>query len=444
MIKSIIPLSLIIALRFLGLFIVLPVLSAYALTLNGANEVLVGVVIGGYALTQVLFQIPFGLASDKFGRKSVIAIGLLIFIIGSIIAAISQDIYLLMVGRFLQGAGAIGSVITAMISDMVKEEERGHAMAIMGGSIGISFALAMFLGPLIGGKFGVPSLFWLTASLSFISIIALFIIVPNSPKIIHSYSEDESKMSLVLKDRNLIKMNITNLLQKGMMTLAFMMIPIIMAKAFNIVKTDLMMVYLPAIILGLLAMGPSAMFGEKKGKSKLMLVIGVILFAIAFLIMGFSTTNETIFIVGITIFFIGFNVHEPLLQSLASKYSKIHQKGAALGVFNSFGYIGTFLGGIFGGILLKKYGLEAPEIIAFIILALSIAWIFMILSLDDVAKTKNAYIHLDNINDKSKIELLKENNSIIEWYMNKTENTLVVKYKNEEISEEEIKSILGI
>ena len=213
--KKVLPLSFIIALRFLGLFIVLPVLSVYALSLEGANEILVGVVIGGYALTQVIFQVPFGMVSDKWGRKNTIIFGLIIFILGSIVCAMSNDIYSLMFGRFLQGAGAIGAVVTAMISDVVKEEVRAKAMAMMGGSIAGAFAIAMMVGPIMGAKYGVSSLFWLTAVLSLLAIVILVTLVPQAPKIVHSYSEEESKISVVLKDKNLMKMNITNLLQKG-------------------------------------------------------------------------------------------------------------------------------------------------------------------------------------------------------------------------------------
>ena len=151
MFKQVFPLSSIVALRFFGLFIVLPVLSVYALEMEGATAFLAGVVVGGYALTQALFQVPFGLMSDKFGRKKTLLFGLIIFIIGSVVCAVSNDIYTLMLGRFLQGAGAIGSVVSAMIADLVKEEQRAHAMAIMGGTIAMSFAAAMIIAPIIGG-----------------------------------------------------------------------------------------------------------------------------------------------------------------------------------------------------------------------------------------------------------------------------------------------------
>jgi len=179
MIKQIMPLSLIVALRFFGLFIVLPVLSIYALDMEGSTPFLAGVVVGGYALTQALFQVPFGLFSDRIGRKKTILIGLLIFIAGSIISALSENIYMLLLGRFLQGAGAIGSVVSAMVADLVKEEERAHAMAILGGTIALSFAAAMIIAPIVGGHWGIDKLFWLTAILSIAAIFILFTAVPQ-------------------------------------------------------------------------------------------------------------------------------------------------------------------------------------------------------------------------------------------------------------------------
>ena len=268
MLKTIMPINLIISLRFLGLFIVLPVLSVYALKLKSSNELLVGIAIGGYAATQMLLQVPFGMLSDKIGRKTTLAFGLVIFILGSLVCAYSNDIYTLIAGRLLQAAGAIGAVATAMISDMVKEEQRAKAMAMMGGSIALAFALSMILGPLIGGNFGVDKLFLLTALFATIAIVILYIKLPNPPKITHDYENNKEEIIATLKDVNLLKMNITNMLQKGMMTLAFLIIPITMVKEFGYLKSELWHVYLPSMILGIFAMGFSAVIGEKKKKPK--------------------------------------------------------------------------------------------------------------------------------------------------------------------------------
>ncbi|MDC0932941.1 MFS transporter [Arcobacteraceae bacterium] len=436
MFKTIMPLSLIIAFRFLGLFIVLPLISVYALNLPGATPTLVGIVIGGYAITQMIFQVPFGIMSDKLGRKGTIIMGLLLFAIGSIVCAISNDMLMLLLGRFLQGAGAIGAVVTAMISDIVREEERPKAMALMGGSIAASFAIAMLVGPLIGAYAGIDILFWITAALAIISIFILIKKVPNPPVVTHTY-HNHSKISF-LTNPNLIKMNITNFLQKGMMTFAFMIIPIILTRNFDWAMTDLWKVYLPAMIAGVLAMGPAAVLAEKKGKFKQILLIGIVFFALSYYLIG-NATSDTWFLIGVVVFFIGFNMHEPIMQSLTTKYIKVHEKGKVLGVFNSFGYFGTFIGGFVGGIYLIEGSdgtfLGSLHDISMFIVIVSIVWIILIATLPNPLKKKIAYLDLDD-KDKNKFNELDNLNGCDEWYINNTENIIIIKYDADLLSEE--------
>ena len=437
MLRTIGPLSAIIALRFLGLFLVLPVLSVYALELEGATQFLVGITLGGYALTQMILQVPFGMLSDRIGRKRTIAIGLGILILGSIVCALSSDIYTLMFGRFLQGAGAIGAVGSALLSDLVKEEMRSRAMAVMGGSIALSFVISMGFGPVIGGFYGVGVLFWITALCAVMAIIVLFTKVPNPPRITHAYEMDESRMGILLKNTQLLRMNITNFLQKGMMTLAFLVIPIVMVREFGVDKSSLWQVYLPALILGIFAMGASAVFGEKRQKSKAMLMLGVVLFGVSYLIMAYANT-PWVFILGVVVFFVGFNIHEPLMQSLASKYARVHERGTALGVFNSFGHFGTFMGGALGGFFYAQFGLEA---IAWIVSVIAIIWLTILGTLQNPHRTKNLYLLLAEIN-MDNIGALKAVSGVLEWYRNETEALLIVKYDGEIVNEERIKEAL--
>lgn len=436
MIKSVMPLSFIIALRFFGLFIVLPVISVYALSLDGANATLVGIVVGGYALTQVVFQVPFGVMSDKLGRKGTIITGLLLFAIGSLICAIATDIYTLMLGRLLQGSGAIGAVVTAMISDLVKEHERSKAMALMGSFIGLAFAIAMLAGPLIGGFIGVPVLFYITMFLALISIYILVKKVPNPPIITHTYN-DKLRLSDVLGNTNINRMNITNFLQKALMTFAFLVIPIILTKTYGWEKKELWYVYLPAMIFGLLSMAPAAIIAEKKGKFKEILALGILFFIISYLVIGFSSSS-VVFVIGVVIFFIGFNMHEPIMQSLTSKFAKVHQRGSVLGVFNSFGYLGTFVGGLLGGIMLDNLNLSTFSIIIAVICVL---WGILILTMPNPSKTKSVYLNLDEYKLENSGKL-NQNDAIDEWYINNTENIIAIKYDGEKISEEEIRALL--
>lgn len=432
MFKQVMPLSAIISLRFFGLFLVLPLISLYAYNLEGATPFLVGVVVGGYAITQMIFQVPFGTMSDKWGRKPTIIFGIVLFGIGSLICALTNDIYMLILGRFLQGAGAIGAVVTAMISDIVKEESRGKAMAMMGGTIALSFALAMFFGPFIGGLYGMHTLFWMTFVVAVVSIVILVTAVPNPPKITHSYEEKVNYVEL-LRNQNLITMNITNFLQKGLMTFAFVLIPVVMTKTFGFETSELYKVYLPALILGVIAMGPSAVMAEKKGKYKLMLSIGIAFFALSFGIMGF-VSSDILFIIGITIFFVGFNIHEPIMQSLTTKFARVNQKGTVLGVFNSFGYLGTFFGGLIGGYVIEFHSLVGT---ATAVIVVSLAWLFLIYKMANPSDIKNIYLELDKTNQDF-LNSLNNIEGVLEWYINESDKKVIIKYNSKVTSQEEI------
>jgi len=443
MFKQILPLSSIIGLRFFGLFIVLPVLSAYAIGLEGATPFLAGAAMSGYAFTQAIFQVPFGKMSDNIGRKKTLLIGLLIFIVGSVVCALSDNIYMLLVGRFLQGAGAIGSVVTAMISDLVKEEQRAHAMAIMGGVIAMSFSAAMIIAPIVGGQWGVSTLFWITAILSVFAITVLFTAVPQPPKIVHSYSENESNMKEVFKDKALVRMYITFLFHSSIMTMAFFIIPIVMTQSiedggFGWTKIELWKVYLPAIVLGILAMGPSAIFGEKYGKGKEVFMVSVTSIFFGFMAMGFAT-SAWLFSVGVALFMLGFMMFEPLLQSFVSKFAKVHQKGAAIGVANTFGYIGITIGGLLAGYLMQHYN---REILSMIVGLISIAWFIWVATMPSPNNRANVYLPLD-IFDREKISALTEHDAIVESYVNETENIAVVKYEKDMIDEDEVRGLLS-
>lgn len=436
MLKITLPLSIIIALRFLGLFIVMPVLSVYALGLKDSTEILVGATVGIYAISQMIMQVPFGSLSDKVGRKEVIVFGTAIFVAGSIICAFSDTIYGLIFGRFIQGAGAIGAVATALISDLIKEEVRTKAMAIMGATIAFSFAISMLVGPFIGGRYGADKLFLITAVFGVLSLVFL-IKIPNPPKIKQKINPQKNDFLKILTNPNLYRMDITNFLQKAFMTMTFISIPVVMKKSFGWENSELWKLYFPAMLFGLFAMFLAVRFGEVKKKSKEMLVVGVILFATAYIFLGYAK-NEFLFVAGVTIFFFGFNMHEPLMQSLTSRYAKVNERGLSLGIFNVFGYCGTFLGGVVGGIFLKYYSLMQ---LGWVVFFISILWIMLLITLKNPAFTKNFYISVDKI-DFSRIEYLNNSRGIIEWYINKDDNILVVKYDSKTTDDETVLNII--
>lgn len=439
LLQKTLPLSLILGARFFGLFVVMPLLSLYAFSLNGATPILIGIAMGGYALTQVIFQVPFGFLSDKFGRKSMIALGLIIFAIGSAICALSDDIYMLIIGRFLQGAGAVGGVVSAMIADLVNEEKRTKAMAFMGATISLSFVVAMIVGPIIGGIYGVSNLFWITFVLAIFGIVVLFVSVPEAPKITYSFNANTNEYSLIFKNKNLQIMNLTNFLQKGFMTLAFLIIPIALVKGFEMPKEELYKVYIPASILGLISMAPAAIIAEKKGKFKSVMVTGVLFFVIAYLLM--LSDNKWAFIAGIFVFFIGFSMHEPIMQSLASRYCKAHQKGSALGIFTSFGYLGTFVGALIGGHFYDFFGMLSISM--FVVIA-SFLWILLFAFLANPTFQKNLYLPLCEHTRGEDLEALVELVGILEWYINESERKAVIKYDKHLLEEQEIMDFIKI
>lgn len=434
--KSVLPLSAILSLRFFGLFLVLPVLGAYALELDGATPFLIGVIVGGYALTQAIFQVPFGTMSDKIGRKPTLLVGLLIFLVGSIVCAISSDIYTLMIGRFLQGVGAIGAVIPAMISDLVSEESRGKAMALMGGSIAISFAAAMALGPIIAASGGLSLLFWITAALAILSMIILFTKVPTPPKITHIYNSKTTTKD-ILSDKNLLNMIIINGMQKGLMAIAFVLIPVILTQSeygFNWEKSELWKIYIPSLVAGLIAMGPAAVFGEKYNKPREIFLLSIVLFLASFAIMGFTKTSW-VFIIGGIFFFMAFNMMEPLVQSMISKFAKVHQKGAALGIANGFAYLTTFIGGVVAGLMLEFSSMQNLTITMVAVSALWLIWTF---KMSNPLRYAHLYIDKNEVN-MDKLKAL-ESEHIAEWYINETENVVAIKYQKEMFEADELKA----
>lgn len=429
MLNNVLALSFIIGTRFFGLFIVLPVLSLYTLKLEHANEFLVGFLVGIYSLTQMILQMPFGILSDKIGRKKTMLIGLLIFIFGSLICAFSHDIYMMLLGRMLQGAGAIGGVATAMISDFITEENRGKAMAIMGSFIGLSFASSMVISPLMSAKWGLSSLFYLSAALSALCIVLLYSVVPKENKITH-YNQKTPFLHLI-RQKNLALMNITNCMQKMLMSIAFLSIPIILVKHLGFHENKLWTVYTPSMIAGFIAMGFAGSLGEKKGLAKQILLLGVVFFICSYILFNLANSIN-LFIIAIIIFFIGFNLHEPIMQSCASKFCKVHEKGAALGLFNAFGYAGSFIGGTIGGIFLH---LNQLNLLTMILIILAIFWLVSLFFLKNPSEFKNIYLPLSTSLD---LKEFGKNIGVVDIYKNS--KNLIIKFDSKITNEENLKA----
>lgn len=433
MLKTVLSLSFVVGSRFFGLFIILPVFGLYASNLDNSNTMLAGVAIGIYALMQMIFQIPFGAMSDKFGRKNVMSLGLVIFIIGSLICGFTNDIYWMIFGRFLQGSGAVGSVAIAMISDFTSEEKRGKAMAIMGMMIGAAFGLSMVLGPYLSARYGLGVLFHISTVLTLICIILLYTTVPEEIKI----SSLQKKVSIIeiLVQKDLALMNLTNFLQKMLLTMTFFVIPIVLVTKLGFMEKNLWIVYSISMVFGFIAMGMAGFMGEKRGLSKMILLLGISFFIFSYVCFVVAN-SKTLFIIGVILFFIGFNMHEPIMQSAASKFAKSDQKGAVLGVFNAAGYFGTFVGGIGGGVMLENLGIHY---LAAIIAIICIIWFLLLISLTNPANFKNIYLQNSENFDLSSLE---NRVGFIEAYRKNSE--IVVKFNNKFISENDVKKALNI
>ena len=423
---SVALLSLVLACRFFGLFVVMPLLALYVLRFDDCTPLLLGLSMGIYALSQVLFQIPFGSLSDKYGRKPLIALGIVIFIIGSLICAFAQSAQMLVFGRFLQGVGAIGGVVSAMIADVVPESRRTKAMATMGASISLSFALAMIIGSI---EKDASTLFVLACVLSAFSLLLLFF-VPNVAHVQFSYSQKATDGA----NKNLWIMNASNFLQKMLMTFAFVIIPLLLAQD-GIAKESMWQFYIPAALLGVLAMAPAAILAEKRGKFKLVLAIGIVLFVLAYLCLLLLGANLALLAVGCVLFFVGFCFHEPILQSLASRYCKAHQKGKALGIFTSCGYMGSFFGGLFGSVAFSS--VEAPLLFG-IIAAICAAWLLVLRFLDSPTKLGVFYYMFNHKSDLAHLSSLQALEGVSEYYINHTEKQVVIRYNATLITEQKI------
>jgi len=268
--RSVFSLAMLYSMRMLGLFMVLPVFVIYGKDLGHSSDILMGVAIGAYGLSQALFQIPFGALSDRYGRKKLIFIGLALFFIGSVVAALSTDIYGVIIGRFLQGAGAIASVLMALLSDLTSEESRTKSKAIIGMSIGISFSVALILGPIVSGAFGLNGIFWLTAGLALLGMFWLFMYVPTP---VHKVSDRNTRLFKnqlgdVLANKELRRLDFGIFALHFCLTSVFIAVPITLQTRLNLATGDHWLVYLTVMVTSFFAMVPFIIVGEKKQQMK--------------------------------------------------------------------------------------------------------------------------------------------------------------------------------
>lgn len=350
-------LALIFALRMLGLFLVLPVFALEAQHYAGGNDpAMVGLALGMYGLTQAVFQLPLGLASDRFGRKKVIIVGLLVFALGSLAAALADSLMGLVWGRALQGAGAVSAAVTALLADLTRDSVRTKAMAMVGGSIALMFSLALVLSPLLAGWVGLSGIFWITLALTLAGIATVLWVVPPEP--VQHTAMPRGRFADLLAYPDLLRLNAGVFVLHTVQMAMWVAVPTLLVQA-GLVKTAHWQVYLPAVLLSFAALG--RLFAmERKGQLRSALLLAIVLVLLVQAGLGALTLAggaPSLWLLGaaMLVFFIGFNMLEATQPSLVSRMAPDRLRGAALGAYNTLQSLGLFAGGFLGG-WLSRHG----------------------------------------------------------------------------------------
>ncbi|HMK13814.1 MAG TPA: MFS transporter [Burkholderiales bacterium] len=358
-------------LRMLGMFVILPVFALYAEHLpGGASHTLVGIALGAYGLTQAILQIPFGWLSDRIGRKPTIYAGLILFAVGSFVAAWAHDIYMIIFGRVLQGSGAISAAVIAMTADLTREEQRTKAMALIGSTIGLTFALSLVAAPLLNQVLGVPGIFAMTGVLALSAIGVVYAVIPDPQ---HSFSTGGDGQSVrllaVFFDSQLLRLNYGIFALHAVLMALFMVVPFALRKAGLGVDRHWLM-YLPVMLGSFVLLLPAILFAEKKARLKQVFCAAVVLMLATQLLLPWLLDSLWEIFIALLAFFTAFNILEASLPSLISKIAPPGAKGTAIGVYSSVQFLGIFVGAASSGYLSQHYGTKAVFAFGFVLLAI--------------------------------------------------------------------------
>lgn len=418
------------ALRMLGMFLIIPVFALYAPSLTGGeNKAWVGFAMGGaYGLTQAIAQLPLGMASDRFGRKKIIYIGLIIFAVGSFLAAWADSIYLLAAARALQGAGAVSAAVTALLADLTRVQVRTRAMAMIGVSIGVTFAVSMVLGPILATWIGVNGIFILTGVLTIIAIFTIAFFVPNpTEQKNRSESLPQKKMiALILKDNQLSRLNFGIFALHTAQMALFMSLPIALVD-LGLAKTSHGWLYLPIVFVGFIFMVPAIIYGEKKHQLKKVFTSAIGVMIIAQLVLAFGLSSFFFVCFALVLYFVSFNILEATLPSLVSKLAPTDAKGTAMGIYNTAQSLGLFVGGAGGGVIFNHYGFHGIFIFCS---ALMLIWFFLAITAKSPPPVKNILFTLPKVWQNHTVNItqtLEGQNGVVEIAFSEDNETLYLK-----------------
>jgi len=382
------------ALRMLGLFIVLPVFAVYAEHLPGGEDhTLIGIALGAYGLTQAILQIPFGWLSDRFGRKPVIYGGLAVFALGSFIAADGTNIYLVILGRVAQGAGAISAAVMALTADLTREEHRTKAMAMIGMTIGATFALSLIAAPLLNRLIGVPGIFTLTGALAIAAMLIVYRVVPD-PRESHFHSEAEANPAQfrdVVRDPELLRLNFGVFVLHGVLMAMWVVVPFALRSA-GLAVDHHWQVYLPVLVCSVVLMLPAMIMGERRGRLKEVFVGAVAVVLASQLMFGGLAAHFWGLVASLLVFFTGFNLLEASLPSIISRVAPVGARGTAIGVYSTVQFLGTFSGAAAGGFLSQHYGAPAVFFSGALVVA---GWLAVAATMNPPAAVRTRMYHVE-------------------------------------------------
>jgi len=374
-------------LRMLGFYLVLPVFAPYAASLPGSTPLLVGLAMGSYGLTQTLFQVPFGAWSDRWGRRPVLTLGLALFAVGSVVCATASTAWVLVLGRIVQGMGAMASVALALIADLTRDRVRSQAMAMVGVAIGGSFAAGVLFGPWASARFGVPSLFWLTAALTAIGMVYLWIWIPEAPRFAHHDELEYSREHAfeVMANRNLLRLDWGTFNLHVTLTCVFITMPFLL-QGF-VVVSSYWKVFLPVVVVGFTVMFLGARWAAQPGRGRSVALAGQGLLVVSCGVMALIVPGSvyqpaagfTLLMLGLLLFVAGFALLEPLLPALLTRHSQQASRGTAVGIFNMSQFSGAFVGGLIAGTFLER----DVEALYWILAAMSFLWFLAATRLED-------------------------------------------------------------